>query len=194
MIRDIVDQLNSYLDYSFKDTLKGIVYPVLNKRQWIPGDRTGKGYDDCVPNDKKKSIVYWEDYGTTSILSTPRYNRYQTRVRLIVWLNFGLIEDLTYDDCVREIMNCIPKRIGNELFIFRAGQQPKTPAIFARYDYRDGKQYVAPPFDVAAFDFDIKYMSTYCPIKPTPTIEPFTGVVDFEGNQLIDNDQNTIIL
>ena len=163
MIRKIIDQVNSGLDYSFKENLLGIVYPVLNKTQWIPGDRSGNAYQDAVPDDKKKSIVYWEDHGTVKLFGSPRYDRYQTHVRLVVWMNFKKITDIDYDDCVREIMNCIPKRFENEVFFIRAGMQHKTPAIFNRYGYRDGKQYVSPPYDVAAFDFNVRYMSTYCP-------------------------------
>ena len=163
MIRQIIDQVNTGIDYSFKDTLLGVVYPVLQKTQWIPGDRNGTTYQDAVPDDKKTSIVYWEDYGSTTLFSSPRYHRIQTQVRLIIWMNFNKINGITYNECVREILNCIPKRIGNEVFIMRTGQQAKTSAIFNRYDYRDGKQYVSPPYDVAALDFQIRYMSTYCP-------------------------------
>jgi hypothetical protein len=166
MIRYIIDEINDKLNYSFRDTLRGIAYPVLNKTVLIPGDRNGMVYEDCVPDDKKKSIVYWEDYGSITVLNTPRYQRITSNVRLIVWMNFRLIDKEVsgeYDECVKEILNCIPKRM-KDVFITHVGQQPKTPAIFSRYNYRDGKQYVSPPFDVAAFDFKITYMSTYCPI------------------------------
>ena len=162
MIRQIVDDINANLEYSFKDVLRGIAYPVLNKTQLIPGDRDGNKYQDCVPNDGKQSIVYWEDYGTTRLFGSTRYDRLQTSVRLVMWLNMKKISTHDYDQCVREIMNKIPRRIGNEVFIIRTGQEPKTPAIFGRYNYREGKQYVSPPFDVAAFNFNIRYMSTYC--------------------------------
>jgi hypothetical protein len=166
MIRYIIDEINDNLDYSFKDVLRGVAYPVWNKNMFIPGDRKGNLYEDCVPDDKKHSIVYWEDYGSNIILNTPRYQRITSNVRLIVWLNFKLIDEGTsggYDECVKEIIQAIPKRM-KSVFITHVGQQPKTPAIFSRYDYRDSKQYVSPPFDVAAFDFKITYMSTYCPI------------------------------
>lgn len=162
MIRQIVDDINKGLEYSFKDVLRGIAYPVLNKTQVIPGDRDGNKYQDCVPDDTKKSIVYWEDYGTTRLFGGPRYDRLQTAVRLVAWLNFKLISHGNYDQCVREILNQIPRRIGNEVFLIRTGQEPKTSDIFSRYTYREGKQYVGPPYDVMAFNFNIRYMSTYC--------------------------------
>lgn len=173
MIRQIVDRINEGMDFSFKETLLGVVYPVFNKSTFIPGDRDGNAYKDAVPNDKKRSIVYWEDYGTIKIYGSPRYDRFQTTVRLVVWLNFKKINGLTYDDCVKEILSCVPKRIRNEVFINRTGMQAKTPAIFQRYDYRDGKQYVSPPYDVAAFDFNIRYLSTYCKelVKPSISTE-----------------------
>lgn len=171
MIRQIIDELNFKLDYSFKDVLLGIVYPVLNKTQYIPGDRDGLIYKDAVPDDKKKSIVYWEDYGTTTKFSTPRYEKMQTRVRLVCWLNFSLIDWQGYDECIREIMQRIPKRTKN-VAVIRKGQLPKTKDIFGRYNYREGKQYVAPPYDVFALEFDIVYINTYCNALPNPTPTP----------------------
>jgi hypothetical protein len=186
MIRSIIDDINRGLDYSFRDVLKGIVYPVWAKTQYIPGSRDGHVYKDAVPDASRKSIVYWEDWGTTNLLNTPRYNRYQTAVRLVVWFNFDRLES-TYDDCVREMLNAIPKRTGNEVFIMRNGQMNKGVEIFSRYNYPEGKQYVAPPYDVAAFHFNIRYMSTYCPPKPQ-------FVADESGILLVDENNNNIIL
>lgn len=162
MIRAIVDNINTHLKYSFKDSLFGVVYPVLNKNQWIPGDRTGKGYMDAVPNQAKISIAYWEDWGTVTLLSTPRYRRMQASLRLILWMNMKKMPSHSYDQAVREFLAYVPKKVGNDVLIRRTGQLAKSTEIFARYDYRDAKQYVAPPFDVAAFTFDIKYMDTDC--------------------------------
>jgi hypothetical protein len=166
MIREIVKKINAHIiPLSYHDVVRGIVYPVLNKTQLIPGERDGSlVYQDAVPDRSKQSIIYWEDWGTTVMYNSPRYSRLQTNVKLIVWMNFEKIIG-SYDDCIREIMSKIPRRIDNEVFIVPNGQMHKSPAIFSRYNYREGKQYVAPPFDVAAFDFKIRYMSTYCPTR-----------------------------
>ena len=176
MIRQVIDDINDYMNYSFKDVHFGVVYPVLNKTQKIPGSRDGNQYKDAIPNSSKQSILYWEDYGTTTLLSAPRYSRVESNVRIVMWFNFKKLEEgKTYDECVREVLNSLPKRVGNKIHIFLRGQQPKTEAIFARYDYKEAKQYVAPPYDVAAFDFAIRYMLPYCPVvkkgtqTPTPT-------------------------
>jgi hypothetical protein len=172
MIRQVIDEINLHLNYSFKDVLLGVVYPVLSKTQLIPGDRHGAIYVDAVPDDKKRSIVYWEDYGTTTTLSTPRYDRFQTRVRLVCWMNFKLLNHQGYDECVREMFQAVPKRFSNKFIVKRKGYLPKTHDIFSRYNYREGKQFIAPPYDVFALEFDITHMSVHCGSAPYPTPTP----------------------
>lgn len=161
MIRSVIDRINENISYSFEDVKHGVVYPVFHKNMWIPGDRNETGYTDAIPDQARQSILYWEDYGTTVLFNSPRYSRMQTSVRLVLWMNFRKI-DIPYEDAINEIMRSIPKRIGNDVHIIRRGQQPKTMEIFSRYSYRDAKQYVAPPYDVLALNFDIRYMSTFC--------------------------------
>lgn len=171
MIRQVIDDINKYVDYSFKDTHFGLVYPVLNKTQKVPGSRDGFVYKDAIPNDSKKSIVYWEDYGSTTILNAPRYKRMESTVRLVIWMNFKKIgSEKTYDECVMEILQAIPNKVTNKIHIILRGEVPKTENIFGRYDYRETKQYVAPPFDVACFEFSVRYMLPYCQTETTPTI------------------------
>lgn len=161
MIRTVINRINENINYSFEDVKHGIVYPVFHKNIWIPGDRTLEGYVDAIPDSKRESILYWEDYGTITLFNTPRYSRMQTSVRLILWMNFKKMI-ITYDEAVAEINRAIPKRIGNQVHITRKGQLAKTVDIFARYSYRDAKGYIAPPYDVLALNFDIRYMSTFC--------------------------------
>jgi len=162
MIRQVVDIINKNIDFEGLDVLHGVVYPVLNKTQRIPGDRDGTLYVDAVPNSKKANILYWEDYGSIVIDRSVRYTRFQTSVRLIVWMNFKIMNSTNYDNFIKKVLRAVPKKIGNQISIIFKGQQPKSIDIFSRYDYPEGKQYVAPPYDVAAFDFDIRYMNTIC--------------------------------
>ncbi len=151
MIRDIIP----VLEYSFKDVYHGIVYPVQSKGIWVPGSRDGNVYKDAVPDSRKKSIVYWEDYGGEVYSRTARWQRIRQRVRLIVWLNEAKIET-PYDDNIREILQAVPKRQGNTFFQL-TGQHHKDIDIFERYEYGEAKQYITYPFDVAAFDYNILY-------------------------------------
>ena len=167
MIRSIISLINDEISLSFEDKKLGLVYPVLSKTQWLPGSQNGLVYEDAVPNSSKYSILYWEDYGGRVIDSCTRYQRYSHQIRLIVWFNFNLIGK-PYDECVVELMRAIPRRI-DTITITPKGQLPKKNDIFSRYSYRDEKQYVTYPYDVVAFDFEVKYMSTMC-VTPSTVI------------------------
>ena len=164
MIRQIIDNINSKVDYSFKDVFYGVVYPIYNKDMYIPGSRSGEIYKDAVPDSSKKSIVYWEDWGTTTLESTKRWQSMQTEMRLIAWFNFSKI-DKGYDECVNELLSVVPRKEGKHTRLFLQGMLPKTEDIFARYNYREGKQYMTAPFDVVALRYQVRYMNLpYCPI------------------------------
>ena len=153
MIREIIDSIT--LDYTFKDVQYGIVYPVFSKTGFVPGSQNGKWYEDAVPDSSRKSIVYWEDYGSSVIDSNKHYWRISQSVRLICWMNFNRI-DIPYEKCVGQILYGVPKQSGNTLIQYQ-GELPKDVNIFNRYNYKDGKTYIAYPFDVVAMKFNVLY-------------------------------------
>jgi hypothetical protein len=159
MIDEIIDKYNPYVIYSFQDLKLGIVEPILDKTRYIPGDRSGNTYADAVPNDRRKSVLYWEDYGTRAVSIATRGTRYMTTARLICWLNMDKINGLSYTNCVREIMRATPRFMPGDRSIYfqKAGQFHKSLDIFARYNYREGKQFITNPFDVFALEFNIFY-------------------------------------
>lgn len=184
MIRDVIRRINDRFDVSFEDKKLGLVYPVLNKTDWLPGSQNGLVYEDAVPNSSKKSIIYWEDYGGRVIDSSARYQRIQHSIRLVAWFNFNLITD-PYDECVVELLRAIPRRV-DQVTIKPSGFLPKKNDIFARYSYRDQKQYVTYPYDVVAIDFDVKYMSTLCPVNNILVLSGLDGEILTGGiNQIL---------
>ena len=153
MIREIIN--NVVLDYSFKDVQYGIVYPVFSKTGFVPGSQNGKEYNDAVPDSSRKSIVYWEDFGSSVIESNAHYWRVSQNMRLICWMNFDKI-NIDYEQCVGQLLYGVPKQSGNTLFRYQ-GQLPKDVNLFSRYNYRDGKTYILYPFDVVALKFNVIY-------------------------------------
>jgi len=162
MIRDIISKVNNKMSYTFKDVLIGLVHPHLNKRDVIPKSSDGKTYPEAVPDGTKKSIVYWEDYGGKTIDACSRYRRVSHTVRIVVWLNFNKIET-TFDDCVKEILRTIPRKVGTTT-VSVTDHLHKDSSLFSRYTYDEGKQYITYPYDVFAFMVDVKYMDTLCSI------------------------------
>lgn len=158
MIRQVIKDINSQFTLSYEDKKLGIVYPVLSKTQWLPGADNGLVYDDAIPDSSKKSILYWEDMGSRIIDKSAHYMQVGHLVRLIVWMNFNKIQGITYDACVKEIA-LLKRKYGTTLLVPR-GQVEKKVEIFSRYDYLDVKQYITYPYEVAAFDYEIKFMVT----------------------------------
>jgi hypothetical protein len=165
MIREIVDSINARLDYSYKDVLLGVVHPHSVKGKSMPITSDGVTHPEAVPDGSKASIVYWEDYGSRVIVQAVRYRFLEHTLRLVVWLNFDRIEQ-SYDECIRELMAAIPQKLGSVL-IAKGGQVPKSTDIFARYDYKERKQYITWPYDVIALTIIVKYPDTGCyiPLK-----------------------------
>jgi len=184
MIREVIRQINQRIDLTFEDKKLDLVYPVLNKTDWLPGSQDGLVYKDAVPDSSKRSILYWEDYGGRVVDSCARYQRFAHQIRVVVWFNFAMISK-PYDDCVVELLRAIPRRF-NGVTLKPVGYLPKKNDIFARYSYRDEKQYVTYPYDVVAIDFEVKYMSTLCPVD-------YLVIVDNEGNIVVDTNENTLI-
>ena len=160
MIREIVKQINSQLDYTFKDVLVGIVHPHDLKGQMVPMASDGTTYPEAIPHSAKTSIVYWEDMGSRTAIQAVRYRYVEHDVRLVVWLNFDRIEQ-SYEDCIREIMGAVPQKI-DRILIAKKGQEAKSNNIFARYGYEERKQYITWPYDVFAINISIKYPDTGC--------------------------------
>lgn len=151
MIRSLIPDI----DYSFKDVYYGVVYPVYTKSGWLPGSRDGKFYNNAVPDSSKKSIVYWEDYGSRVIGRSSKQVRMSQRVKLVVWMNDSRISK-PYQERVHEIMQAVPRRQGNTFFKL-VGQLNKDIDIFQRYSYSEAQQYITYPYDVFALEYDVIY-------------------------------------
>lgn len=160
MIRKIIDDVNELLDYSYKDVLLGVVHPHDNKGKTIPADSKGTLYAQAIPDSTRTSIVYWEDHGSVTVRQHVRFRIIEHTMHLVVWLNFNKITQ-GYDECVSEILDTLPQRMGTVLFSV-TGQLPKSTEIFTRYDYQERKQYITYPYDAIAFKVMVKYIETKC--------------------------------
>lgn len=142
-------------------------------------------YQDLVPNDSKRSILYFEtlnglqDVGPQKIGrgSTNRFRRvFRGAVRLVGWLNMqrlGVDECYGADMAVRSII----KMLNNEYNVFPPGSLfengeidftiqrivPKDhKVIFGRYNYLDSNGYWLYPFDFFAIDLSIRLILPLC--------------------------------
>jgi len=136
-------------------------------------------YGDLVPDGRYRSIIYFEDQGTTR-----NRNRiagaigYTSKLRLVAWMNTGKIGPAcTTGEAFRlEIEQAIQGPAYNSGYLgIRhkvTGVQPKANNIFARYTYNELQvPYLHWPFDYFALDIETTYLvpdGCLEPIIPTP--------------------------
>jgi len=166
MIEDIIKDLNQNIDYSYKDVLLPVAHSILVKGQRIPGSPDGKTYKDAVPNDDKISIAFWEDYGAKALKMNARTLRYQSTMRLVVWLNMDKIKEQSRSKCISEMINAVPKFLQGyrSVYIRNIGILHSSEEIFNRYNFREDKQYMTTPYYAFALEYQIKYNSNRCEI------------------------------
>jgi hypothetical protein len=117
---------------------------------------------DLVPDNGKKSVIYFEDNGLSQVI---RNNRevWQSRIRLICWLNRSKLTGNTYTQIAGAVMSEIiyhlkttnPQNTGifKRLETVVANIPAVDPALFGRYTYDETvKQYLMPPYDYFAVD------------------------------------------
>ncbi len=141
-------------------------YPIDCNTSYKDCVSAAKKHTDLVPNSKYKSIHYFEDNGVNTINTTERDFRFESRVRLVGWLN---LKKLGKTDCsisskaVLQIINTLPSGRFNSgefknIQITSISEAPKTSAIFSKYTYDESAaQYLMFPFDYYALDITLQF-------------------------------------
>ena len=188
MIQPIVDVLQTLVSYvGFADVVVGIAHPMKVKYgdmlKTIPAyynstKETCKtnDYMNLVPNSTKRSMIYFEDMGTTMEQATAHYNIYNTTVRLVCWMNFKLIDPLQWGDeaMIEEILSKIPVNYGNYQNVARIQFKvnaviSNTAEIFYRYTYDEvDNQYMTYPYYAVGIDINARYQISNLCITPLP--------------------------
>lgn len=127
-------------------------------------------YQKLVPDDSKKSVIYWEEVMPMQNAGYTMANDFYTKkqigtARLVVWLN---LNKLGIDNCKDAILTLpslekiLTKKFkindgglynGDLLVIQPKGIVKKTPKnIFGKYTYPENSQYYLYPFDYYAID------------------------------------------
>lgn len=147
----------------------------------LNGDCSNVGvYNDLVPDDTKKSVLYWEMLQPMSNAGQTKINDFYTKrfkgsARLVVWLN---LTKLGLTDCDGAILTIpILNKILTKKLKLLSGPfsgshvwiEPKNyvkqdiSAIFGGYDYPKLKNYYLYPFDFYAID--VNFTIEQCLIK-----------------------------
>ena len=188
MQKELASLLKTKLaDLPFIDMLAGMVQTVTTEEQDEAGiakiiKRFPVSYDtnipvkDCfggpermlIPDSRRKSIIYFEDYGITQTEKKHTMFGYNSSLRLICWMNRALLVGDMYTEisgrCMAMIIEKLagknPENIGmfSQLRIDVARIPPQDPALFNRYTYSEpDRQYLRPPFEFFGIDFSSRF-------------------------------------
>ncbi len=133
-------------------------------------------YDELMPSSQRRSVLYFEDGSFNFIRQEGNRLYYESRLRLVCWLNYRLIEGGcgSSGDYVIEVIKAlpaVPTNIGGLLRFSTvvASQAQRSSGIFSKYTFDEKRaQYLMSPFDFFALDLRVNFfIITEC-IKPDP--------------------------
>lgn len=146
--------------------------PVINRfpasYDVIRGDKCTGPIKDLIPDSTKKSITYFEDFGSVFTGTNGGLIGYNSRVRLICWLNRALLTGNDYTEitaaCITGLIEKLQGRrfasVGEfiQLNVKPVQIQPQNKALFANYTYdQTQRQYLMPPFEFFGIDLLCSY-------------------------------------
>lgn len=121
-----------------------------------------------IPDSKRKSIIYFEDFGTSVLGRIHGQTSYSSNLRLVCWMNTAKMAPDHYTEMTARIMamlidNLVGKNPENthiftRLTIKTNKLPPMDAGIFGRYTYDETiRQYLRPPFQFFAIDLVCNY-------------------------------------
>lgn len=184
MNQAIANILKGFIDdLTFVDKIAGMVstqymtiegvdksYPVAC---CVTADDCKQGaYNDLTLNSAYKTVIYFEDGGVTFVRAQGNFRHYQSRLRLVCWINVAkLNEDPCYTDipCTAstniliEIIRAIPNFPANyspfqQVRFEVVAQVVRDNSIFSKYTYNEKQtQYLMAPYDYFAIDIETTF-------------------------------------
>lgn len=139
-----------------------------------PNDCMGGPERSLIPDSSKKSIIYFEDFGSQSTGRLHNLPTFTSNLRLICWMNRAKITGNIYSEISGRCMSLIIDRLVGKnpinqgmftrLIINVARIPPQEVALFGRYTYEErDRQYLRPPFEFFGIDFSCNYaINTKC--------------------------------
>ncbi len=131
----------------------------------LTNDECASGkYLDLVPDSRKRSIIYFEDFGSRPVSFDRNKIQWESNVRLICWVNMNLFNTNACSispALIVDVLKSIPKGRFNEsdhtnILIRFNGEIPKDSRIFSRYSYDEAVNgYLLFPFDYFALSFKV---------------------------------------
>ncbi len=124
-------------------------------------------YKDLIPTSNYKSVIYFEDKGTSFGKQIGSSLECVSYLKLVCWLNLralGSTECSISALAMANIINAMPKTYFNSDPIIKAmityeSEQTKDKSIFSQYSYEEkDTQYLMYPYDYFAINIRVSYM------------------------------------
>jgi len=167
----------------FVDLLAGLVQTIHTEYVSEEGTKTPNRYpvsldalgDSCVgkespmlPDGSRKSLIYFEDWGTAVLPRLHGQTGYNSNIRLVCWLNRANLVGDHYKMVAGRMMASIVDTLAGknpenvDMFIRLQVEvvriPPQDAGLFGRYTYREeDRQYLRPPYEFFGIDFSCKY-------------------------------------
>lgn len=177
MTHDIANILKGRLNtLPFKDVLEGLVRPAKVVKGGVektfpltyninPNTCSNGQLLALTPDSTKRSIIYFEDGGTTLRGEDGGYLLLTTSLKLICWFNYKRIDTTLYESAIiaLNILKLIPDRLPNNvpylgILIRFTGQDSRESNPFTKYTYDEPRtQFITYPYDWVALNFAVDY-------------------------------------
>lgn len=178
MVNLIVDQLVTglKLDLSFVDKITGIVKPaqasiggVVKTFPVAYNTDLSTCNDsellDFVPDDRKISIIYFEDRGTSMSRMENQSIYFTSNFTLVCWFNYKrLAGNMTNTSLITgNLIKYLPLVMGNVspligVVLSVTGEQDNTGGVFSKYSYiEEQTQFITYPYGYVALDLQAEY-------------------------------------
>lgn len=123
-------------------------------------------YNSMVPDACQSGIAYFDTIQNKALqeLSGTGGYSYAANVRLVVWINTERLAGYTPGAAMASCVSALTGFSGSFGLIKNVKVEPvaealKSPSIFMKYTYDEAQlQYLMPPYDYFAFDFNFKYI------------------------------------
>jgi hypothetical protein len=127
-------------------------------------------YQDLIPESKYKSIIYFEDNGTSMQYVDKNWVKFNSRLTLVCWMNIKKLGDClnctTSTSVLLSILAAFPEFPFNDVSygpirdvrITSFSEAVKSNSIFSKYTYDEKiTQYLLYPFDFFALNMQVEY-------------------------------------
>jgi len=134
-------------------------------------------YEDLMPSSQRRSVLFFEDGSFTFIRQEGGKLFYESRLRLVCWLNYKLLTEGgcgSSGDFIIDIIKAlpaVPQNVGDmlRLSVSVTSQAQRSSGVFSKYTFDETRsQYLMNPYDFFGLDLRTEFFIIPECITPAP--------------------------